>query len=54
MESDVTSARTGEDEFLVVTAAVQRIRDLAWLKMHAKGGATSPSQMCRRGTRRCK
>ncbi|SFK14680.1 FAD-dependent oxidoreductase [Bradyrhizobium sp. Gha] len=37
MESDVTIARTGEEEFLVVTAAVQRIRDLAWLRGHAKG-----------------
>lgn len=37
MESDVTIARTGHQEFLVVTAAVQRIRDLAWLRMHAKG-----------------
>ncbi|GLR91636.1 FAD-dependent oxidoreductase [Bradyrhizobium iriomotense] len=37
MESDVTIARTGDDEFLVVTAAVQRIRDLAWLRTHAKG-----------------
>ncbi|WFU71402.1 FAD-dependent oxidoreductase [Bradyrhizobium sp. CB2312] len=37
MESDVTIARTGDEEFLVVTAAVQRIRDLAWLRMHAKG-----------------
>lgn len=36
MESDVTIARTGDEEFLVVTAAVQRIRDLAWLRMHAK------------------
>ncbi|TIP08013.1 FAD-dependent oxidoreductase [Mesorhizobium sp.] len=38
MESDVTIARTGEEEFLVVTAAVQRIRDLAWLRAHARGG----------------
>lgn len=38
MESDVTIARTGDEEFLVVTAAVQRIRDLAWLRTHAKGG----------------
>ncbi|WP_407185340.1 FAD-dependent oxidoreductase [Bradyrhizobium centrosematis] len=37
MESDVTIARTGDEEFLVVTAAVQRIRDLAWLRKHAKG-----------------
>ncbi|WP_027155928.1 FAD-dependent oxidoreductase [Mesorhizobium sp. WSM2561] len=37
MESDVTIARTGDEEFLVVTAAVQRIRDVAWVKMHAKG-----------------
>lgn len=37
MESDVTIARTGDQEFLVVTAAVQRVRDLAWLRMHAKG-----------------
>lgn len=37
MESDVTIARTGGEEFLVVTAAVQRIRDLAWLRAHAKG-----------------
>ncbi|NEU98215.1 GcvT family protein [Bradyrhizobium uaiense] len=36
MESDVTIARAGGEEFLVVTAAVQRIRDLAWLRMHAK------------------
>jgi 4-methylaminobutanoate oxidase (formaldehyde-forming) len=36
MESDVTITRTADEEFLVVTAAVQRIRDLAWLKMHAK------------------
>lgn len=36
MESDVTIARTGDQEFLVVTAAVQRIRDLAWLRMHAR------------------
>ncbi|UWU75888.1 FAD-dependent oxidoreductase [Bradyrhizobium huanghuaihaiense] len=36
MESDVTIARTSDDEFLVVTAAVQRIRDLAWLRTHAK------------------
>lgn len=36
MESDVTIARTGDQEFLVVTAGVQRIRDLAWLRMHAK------------------
>lgn len=36
MESDVTIARLGEEEFLVVTAAVQRIRDIAWLRMHAK------------------
>ncbi|MGL9623231.1 FAD-dependent oxidoreductase [Bradyrhizobium sp. U531] len=36
MESDVTIARTGDEEYLVVTAAVQRIRDLAWLRMHAK------------------
>ncbi|WP_426411728.1 GcvT family protein [Bradyrhizobium ganzhouense] len=39
MESDVTIARTGEEEFLVVTAAVQLIRDLAWLRMHAKGAS---------------
>lgn len=37
MESDVTIARTGDDEFLIVTAAIQRIRDLAWLRTHAKG-----------------
>lgn len=37
MESDVTIARMGDDEFLVVTAAIQRIRDLAWLRTHAKG-----------------
>lgn len=37
MESDVTIARTGDEDFLVVTAAVQRIRDLAWLRVHAKG-----------------
>ncbi|MGY4167668.1 GcvT family protein [Bradyrhizobium sp. USDA 4529] len=37
MESDVTIARMGEEKFLVVTAAVQRIRDLAWLRMYAKG-----------------
>ncbi|MCK1699424.1 FAD-dependent oxidoreductase [Bradyrhizobium sp. 144] len=36
MESDVTIARTDDKEFLVVTAAMQRIRDLAWLRMHAK------------------
>ncbi|MEI9401977.1 FAD-dependent oxidoreductase [Mesorhizobium argentiipisi] len=37
IESDVTIARTGEEEFLVVTSASQCIRDLAWLKMHARG-----------------
>lgn len=37
MESDVTVYRTDNEEFLVVTAAVQRIRDLAWLRNHAKG-----------------
>ncbi|MER9281981.1 hypothetical protein [Mesorhizobium sp. M0522] len=37
MESDVTIARTADEEFLVVTAAVQRTRDLAWLRLHAKG-----------------
>ncbi|MER9345321.1 hypothetical protein NKI41_32215 [Mesorhizobium sp. M0601] len=37
MESDVTICRTSDEEFLVVTAAAQRIRDLAWLKNHAKG-----------------
>lgn len=37
MESDVTIARIADEEFLIVTAAVQRIRDLAWLRMHAKG-----------------
>lgn len=37
MESDVTIARTGDEEFLIVTAAVQRTRDLAWLRLHAKG-----------------
>jgi len=37
MESDVTIARTGDEEFLVVTAAIQRIRDLSWLRTHAKG-----------------
>lgn len=36
MESDVTVYRTDEEEFLVVTAAVQRIRDVAWLRNHAK------------------
>lgn len=36
MESDVTIAKTNEEEFLVVTAAVQKVRDLAWLRMHAK------------------
>ncbi|TGN73416.1 FAD-dependent oxidoreductase [Bradyrhizobium yuanmingense] len=36
MESDVTIARTGDEEFLVVTAPMQRIRDLAWLRAHAK------------------
>ncbi|RWM79807.1 FAD-dependent oxidoreductase [Mesorhizobium sp.] len=37
MESDVTIARISDEEFLVVTAAVQRTRDLAWLRLHAKG-----------------
>lgn len=37
MESDVTIARTGDEEFLVVTAGVQRVRDLSWLRTHAKG-----------------
>ncbi|MER8678266.1 FAD-dependent oxidoreductase [Mesorhizobium sp. M0037] len=37
MESDVTICRTSDEEFLVVTAAVQHIRDLAWLRDHAKG-----------------
>ncbi|TIT20158.1 MAG: FAD-dependent oxidoreductase [Mesorhizobium sp.] len=37
MESDVTIARTGDEEFLVVTAGVQRTRDLAWLRTHGKG-----------------
>jgi glycine cleavage system aminomethyltransferase T len=37
IESDVTIARTGEHEFLVVTAAVQRVRDLAWLRNHIEG-----------------
>ncbi|MER9134603.1 FAD-dependent oxidoreductase [Mesorhizobium sp. M0768] len=37
MESDVTIARISDEQFLVVTAAVQRIRDLAWLRTHAKG-----------------
>lgn len=37
MESDVTIARTGDEEFLVVTAAIQRVRDLAWLRTHARG-----------------
>lgn len=37
MESDVTIARTGHQEFLVVTAGMQRIRDIAWLRTHAKG-----------------
>ncbi|KNY13257.1 FAD-dependent oxidoreductase [Shinella sp. SUS2] len=43
MESDVTICRTADEEFLVVTAAVQRIRDLAWLKDHAResGGHVS-------------
>lgn len=36
MESDVTIARIAENEFLVVTAGVQRIRDLAWLRDHAR------------------
>ncbi|WMY11015.1 GcvT family protein [Paraburkholderia phenoliruptrix] len=37
MESDVTIARLGDEEFLVVTAGMQRIRDLSWLRTHAKG-----------------
>ncbi|CAH2394360.1 GcvT family protein [Mesorhizobium ventifaucium] len=36
MESDVTICRTGDEEYLVVTAAVQRIRDLAWLRLNSK------------------
>ncbi|WP_050399837.1 GcvT family protein [Bradyrhizobium embrapense] len=35
MESDVTIARVDEGEFLIVTAAMQRVRDLAWLRTHA-------------------
>lgn len=35
MESDVTITRLGALEFLVVTAGIQRERDLAWLRAHA-------------------
>ena len=37
IEADLTVTRRGEAEFLVVTAAATRRRDLAWLTRHARG-----------------
>jgi glycine cleavage system T protein len=37
IEADLTITRQGEQDFLVVTAAATRVRDLAWLRRHAKG-----------------
>jgi glycine cleavage system aminomethyltransferase T/glycine/D-amino acid oxidase-like deaminating enzyme len=34
IEADLTVTRLGEREFLVVTAAVAQVRDLAWLRRH--------------------
>ncbi|WP_456843601.1 hypothetical protein [Bradyrhizobium sp. USDA 4510] len=36
IDSGVTLARTGDEESLVITATVHRIRDLAWSRMHAQ------------------
>jgi 4-methylaminobutanoate oxidase (formaldehyde-forming) len=36
-ESDLTVTRLGERSFVAVTTAVQKARDLAWLRRHAKG-----------------
>ncbi|MES0133065.1 FAD-dependent oxidoreductase [Mesorhizobium sp. M0029] len=41
MESNVNIARTGVEEFLIVTGAVQRNRDLAWLRVHARGAGNA-------------
>jgi glycine cleavage system T protein len=37
IEADLTITRRGEHDFLVVTAAATRVRDLAWLRRHARG-----------------
>ncbi len=37
IEADLTVTRRGEEDFLVVSAAATRTRDLAWLTRHARG-----------------
>ncbi len=37
IEADLTITRRGEQDFLVVTAAATRTRDLAWLRRHVQG-----------------
>ncbi len=37
IEADLTITRRGEQDFLVLTAAATRTRDLAWLTRHARG-----------------
>ena len=37
IEADLTITRRGEQDFLVVTAAATRTRDLSWLSRHARG-----------------
>lgn len=37
IEADLTVNRRGDDEFLVVTAAASRTRDLSWLRRHSRG-----------------
>lgn len=43
MESDATIARTADEEFFGVTAAVQCTRDLAWVRLVAGRPATNAS-----------
>ncbi len=39
VEADLTVTRLAQDDFLVVTSPVARIRDLSWLRRHVPSGA---------------